>query len=345
MYKKLNFDAWVLEKINKNLKLRALSIPRLKKNQVLVKIKYTGFCSSQYGEIKGIKGRDKYLPHCLGHEAIGAVVDSRSYKNFKIGEKVLLHWMKSKGNDCPQIYYFHKNKKINSGMITTFGEYSVVSENRLTKINCTLKEEKYFVSLGCSISVAFSTIEKILRVKKKNKILILGTGAIGLPMIHFCKFIGAEVDALESKKKAAVKANNFGAIRIFSSFNNRILNEKLRNGYYDFIVDTTGSTDLINKLLSLLSRGTFCSVGVSNFKKKLSFNPIKLNYGLKLLGSYGGSFNPDQDVKRYMLFLRKSKFNFDNYIDKIYNFENLNNIVKDFSKRKIAGKALIKICK
>jgi hypothetical protein len=46
-----------------------------------------------------------------------------------------------------------------------------------------------------------------------------------------------------------------------------------------------------------------------------------------------------------MLFLRKSKFNFDNYIDKIYNFENLNNIVKDFSKGKIAGKALIKICK
>ena len=41
--------------------------------------------------------------------------------------------------------------------------------------------------MGCSIPVALSTMEKIVKVKRDKNILILGSGALGLPMIHFCK--------------------------------------------------------------------------------------------------------------------------------------------------------------
>ena len=41
--------------------------------QVLVKIHYSGICGSQLGEIEGVKGEDKYLPHLLGHEGSGVV--------------------------------------------------------------------------------------------------------------------------------------------------------------------------------------------------------------------------------------------------------------------------------
>ena len=67
---------------NQPLKKFDLYIPKLKKGQFLVKIIYTGFCSSQYGEIIGVKGKDKYLPHCLGHEAVGKVLKKNSKKNF-----------------------------------------------------------------------------------------------------------------------------------------------------------------------------------------------------------------------------------------------------------------------
>ena len=41
--------------------------------QVLVKIFTSGICGSQLGEIDGVKGRDRYLPHLLGHEGAGVV--------------------------------------------------------------------------------------------------------------------------------------------------------------------------------------------------------------------------------------------------------------------------------
>ena len=42
--------------------------------QVLVKIHYSGICGSQLGEIDGVKGEDRYLPHLLGHEGSGTVL-------------------------------------------------------------------------------------------------------------------------------------------------------------------------------------------------------------------------------------------------------------------------------
>ena len=36
--------------------------------QVLVELKYSGICGSQIGEIDGVKGTDKFLPHLMGHE-------------------------------------------------------------------------------------------------------------------------------------------------------------------------------------------------------------------------------------------------------------------------------------
>ena len=37
--------------------------------------KLSGVCRSQIMEQRGKRGRNKYLPHLLGHEAFGVVVD------------------------------------------------------------------------------------------------------------------------------------------------------------------------------------------------------------------------------------------------------------------------------
>ena len=57
----------VITKSNKPLKLLNIKFKKPESNQVLVKILYSAFCSSQYGEISGIKGKI-ILPHCLGHD-------------------------------------------------------------------------------------------------------------------------------------------------------------------------------------------------------------------------------------------------------------------------------------
>ena len=67
--------------------------------QVLIKIKYSGICGSQIGEIEGIKGEDKYLPHLLGHEASGKVIEvGDGVTHVKKDDNVVLHWKKQKGS-------------------------------------------------------------------------------------------------------------------------------------------------------------------------------------------------------------------------------------------------------
>ena len=52
-------------------------------------------------EIKGSRGKDKYIPHALGHEGLAEVIDiGANVKKVKIGDKIILSWIKSKGMNC-----------------------------------------------------------------------------------------------------------------------------------------------------------------------------------------------------------------------------------------------------
>ena len=44
---------------------------QLEVGQVLVELCVSGICGSQLGEIDGVKGSDRFLPHLMGHEGLG----------------------------------------------------------------------------------------------------------------------------------------------------------------------------------------------------------------------------------------------------------------------------------
>ena len=71
-------EAAILVELNKPLEVVSLGIPALRAGQVLVEIAYSGVCGTQVNEWLGKKGEDKWLPHCMGHEATGRVAGDRS---------------------------------------------------------------------------------------------------------------------------------------------------------------------------------------------------------------------------------------------------------------------------
>ena len=76
-------------------------VPRLRKYQYLVKIYYSGICHSQLMEARGLRGVDNYIPHMMGHEATGVVVQKGpGTTKFEIGDEVVLGWIKSAGGDA-----------------------------------------------------------------------------------------------------------------------------------------------------------------------------------------------------------------------------------------------------
>ena len=52
-----------------------IEIPELLTGQISVKVAFSGVCNSQLKEVRGLRGADRFLPHMLGHEGAGTVID------------------------------------------------------------------------------------------------------------------------------------------------------------------------------------------------------------------------------------------------------------------------------
>ena len=126
-------QAALLVQTGQPLVLAEIETPALKPGQVLVEIAYSGACGTQVMEWRGDKGEDKWVPHCLGHEGTGTVIEAGSaVTKVKVGDKVVLSWIKGTGIEAGGAVYDWDGKKVNAGGVTTFQRHAVVSENRLT---------------------------------------------------------------------------------------------------------------------------------------------------------------------------------------------------------------------
>ena len=84
--------AAILVEQKKPLVIDEIELPgSLDVGQVLVKVHFSGICGSQLGEIDGAKGEDKFLPHLLGHEGSGTVLETGpGVRHVEAGDKVVL---------------------------------------------------------------------------------------------------------------------------------------------------------------------------------------------------------------------------------------------------------------
>src|SRR5581483_8731104 len=94
--------AAILVETGKPLVVDDLEIPPLRPGQALVEIHFSGVCHTQLLEVKGHRGKDPYLPHCLGHEGSGVVREvGPGVAKVKPDDPVILSWIKGAGPTCP----------------------------------------------------------------------------------------------------------------------------------------------------------------------------------------------------------------------------------------------------
>lgn len=85
--------AAILVENHKPLEVAEVELPKeLSFGQVLVKVHYSGICGAQINEIEAAKGPDKFLPHLLGHEGSGPVLEvGPGVKTVNKGNHAVLH--------------------------------------------------------------------------------------------------------------------------------------------------------------------------------------------------------------------------------------------------------------
>ena len=157
--KKKNLAA-ILKKQNKHLSVLNLDYPQVPRDYVLVKMKYSGICHTQLNEISGKLGKDRFIPHSMGHEGVGEILSiGLGVKKFKIGDKVVISWIKKKlSKKILPTSYNSNSKKINTGGCNTLLNYSLVSEDRVFKINKKNKYLRESILLGCALPTASNAI-------------------------------------------------------------------------------------------------------------------------------------------------------------------------------------------
>ncbi len=339
--KKKNLAA-ILKKQNKDLVVLNLNYPKVPKDYVLVKMIYSGICHTQLNEISGKLGKDRFIPHCMGHEGVGEILSlGQGVKKFKIGDKVVISWIKKKLDKkiLPTSYKF-KAKKINTGGCNTLLNYSLVSEDRVFKID---KKNRYFresILLGCALPTASNAILNNSSINKKSKILIMGMGGLGYASLLVLNFLKCEnVTCIDNnlKKLNLLKKRKGVDFKLINNHNlENFVNSNNEN--YDLIIDCTGSKKLIEKTFSLCKRfvGRFIIIGNTKLNEKFSLNAWDFIFGKTFTGAWG---NGGATMKNFKI-NEKILLNQINNIKRIlprknYNLKNINKAIKDFKDGKI----------
>lgn len=176
-----------------NLSYEEVAKPKVQNEEVLLKIKACGICSSDLERVF-VSGAYHY-PIILGHEIAGEIVElganiDKSYLGKRAVVFPLLPCFKCQSckngfyAQCQNYNYF--GSRCNGG----FAEYLTVP---LWNIKTFSNEIDYkFASLCEPASVAWHSICKA-KICKGDKILILGSGIIGIIIAFFAKKLGADV--------------------------------------------------------------------------------------------------------------------------------------------------------
>lgn len=329
---------------------------------LLVKIVASGICHSDEAIRKG----DAVIgyPVILGHEGSGIVqkVGSEVHE-FKPGDHVVMSFsacghcinclrgiptrclnyakinLSGVGQDGkPQ---FTENGKPICNMFnqSSFATYTVVRERNCVKVDKSLDLRK-LGPLGCGYVTGSGTVFNSLQPHPGSTIAVVGTGAVGLAammagVISGCSVV-AGVDINDDRLKLA---KELGATDIVNSAKNDMVQalKNLTGGHgFDYIVDTTGVTKVMeNCVNSLAQGGTLAAIAVTPHHMDVdTWNGLSTS-DRKIIGVNMGDAIPQVDVPRLIGYYKRGMFDFDK-TEKFYDFKDINKANAD----SVSGKTI-----
>ena len=322
--------AAILEKLGAPLVVDKIIVPKkLTAGQVLVRVICSGICGTQIREIDAEK--DRFLPHLVGHEGGGKVVQAGpGVMQVNMGDHVVMHWRRGPGIESAFPAYeweASRERTVGGGLITTFNEYAVVSENRLTKIPRHIPFD-IAALMGCAVTTAFGLIDNEAWLTIGQSIMVLGCGGVGLNVIQAAAMKSAypiiAVDVYDHKLDMALK---FGATHTFNA--NKagyadVLSAlfTLTGSGVDVAVECSGKAEWVHEALK--PGGRIILVGLPAEDKALRMNNMRNLFGKTIILSEGGMTNPKEDIPRYLELYEQKRLRLDELITHRYPLDDIN---------------------
>jgi L-iditol 2-dehydrogenase len=214
--------------------IEEISMPQVKEDEVLVRIKSVGICGSDVHYFKEGRIGDQIIKgkFILGHEASGEVVDTgKKVKKFKGGERVFIEpgiscgrcefCIRGKPNLCPSVKFLGTPP-----VMGAMAEYVVMPESNLIEIPKELTYDEGILAEPLAIGIYGVSLSGLI---VGDEVAILGAGPIGLSVLFACKSGGAsKILVTELIKERARAAEILGADAVFLADKTDATNEILK---------------------------------------------------------------------------------------------------------------------
>lgn len=333
--------AAILVETGKPLVEAELDIPALKPGQVLVEIAYSGICHTQISEARGRRGPDRFLPHCLGHEATGTVLETGAeVTRAAAGDRVVLSWVRGGGIDAGGCTYEWGGRTVNAGGVTTFQRHAVVSENRVSKIPGGL-DARAAVLLGCAVPTAAGAVLNSARAEAGQSVAVFGVGGIGLCAVAAAAAAKcAPVIAIDLVAAKLDKAKALGATHVIDAGAGDPVDavKKICADGVDIAIEATGNVEVMAQALAAARNfgGTAVVIGNPPHGAELRLDPWQIIMGKRLVGAWSGGDDLDRDFPRFAELVASGAVDADVILSESYALADINAALDDLEAGRVA---------
>ncbi|MCB0664172.1 MAG: alcohol dehydrogenase catalytic domain-containing protein [Saprospiraceae bacterium] len=351
--------------------LETIIINPPRKDEVLVQIKASGICHTDYDSINHWPG-----PFVAGHEGAGIVLDhGPEVKNLKIGDHVILNWAIPCGkcfqcqigqtNICeinsPVIHHakfnpghvpLERTQYAGKGILRSFNlgtmsTHTVVREAAAIRIDPDVPFDSACI-IGCGVMTGVGSVWNSAKVTADSSVVVIGAGGVGLNIIQGAKIAGAkEIIVLEISRHRLQLAQSFGATHLIEVEKEdkkltRAKSEvwKITSRGADFAFECTGIPELGDAPLRMV-RNAGVAIQVSGIEQEINIDMNLFEWDKTYLNPLYGKCNPSVDFPKIIKYYKSGSLKLDELISKKYHPHQLSEAFEDMLQGRIAKGVII----
>jgi S-(hydroxymethyl)glutathione dehydrogenase/alcohol dehydrogenase len=325
-----------------------------KAGEVLVEIKATGICHTDWFTLSGADPEGLF-PAILGHEGAGVVVDvGPDVKTLKKGDHVIPLYtpecrqckfcLSRKTNLCQAIRSTQGRGLMPDGTsrfsvdgepifhymgTSTFSNYTVAPEIALAKIREDAPFDKVCY-IGCGVTTGVGAVLFTAKVEAGANVVVFGLGGIGLNVIQGAKMVGAgKIIGVDLNPAREAMARKFGMTDFIdpSKVDNVVdAIVQLTDGGADYSFECIGNTKVMRQALECCHKGWGQSIviGVAEAGAEISTRPFQLVTGRVWKGSAFGGARGRTDVPKIVDWYMEGRLNIDDLITHTLKLDDIN---------------------
>ncbi|MBV6416027.1 MAG: S-(hydroxymethyl)glutathione dehydrogenase [Steroidobacteraceae bacterium] len=311
----LNVRAAVCHGVGEPLRLETVQLAPPAADEVLIEIKASGLCHSDYHQMTGVSTPYPF-PVILGHEGAGVVAEcGAAVETVRPGDHVVplsigecghcRNCRSGKTNLCLEFFagmqapprrFSIDGRPVaayaNNG---TFASFIVMKERNVARIRRDVAFD-LACTIGCAVATGVGAVLYTARVERNASVAVFGLGGIGLNVVQGARHAGATmIIGIDVNPAREVLARRFGATHFINpqqqSGNVVEHLRALTGGGVDYSFECVGSTQLMFQALECTRAGwgVCTALGVPPDGERLPILPFDLQLGRTLKGSFLGN--------------------------------------------------------